>query len=310
MTYEATRAMAQELTALVDDVGALNAVTQAQLEHIGDLEIVVANRDATISLLQDQLANVPAEAALNLPGWQLIFEDRFNYNDGPPNPLKWSAYPSTWRDTTKLGMYDPRNITVRDGTMRIRVYTDALMTIHVAAPVPLILGPDKLQWGLQNLTWPDQLYGRYAVTMRVPAPLPGYKIAWLTWPDVGTNTTGEADGTGGNGEIDWPECNLGTSIVRVGGFMHRQGATLGSDQYSCGITLDLRQWHTYVTEWGPTRCSFLVDGIVVGSTTDRIPNTMMHHVLQTETQLSGGAPSPLVDGYVEVRDYAAWKRAA
>ncbi|WFR66464.1 glycoside hydrolase family 16 protein [Curtobacterium flaccumfaciens] len=49
-------------------------------------------------------------------------------------------------------------------------------------------------------------------------------------------------------------------------------------QHDTGVSLE--DWHTYTIEWTPARMSFLVDGTVVGSTTENIPTSRMHLVVQ------------------------------
>jgi hypothetical protein len=88
--------------------------------------------------------------------------------------------------------------------------------------------------------------------------------------------------------------------------MHRQDATVGNDQYSCSVNTDLRQWHTFVTEWTPNLCRFLCDDVEIGRTTDRVPCTSMHWVIQCETRLSGGAPDPSVAGDLEIDWVGIW----
>jgi len=238
-------------------------------------------------------------------GWRLLFEDHFD----SPVPLgsfpaavadRWGAYPTTYRDTSKNGVYDPgRTISIQDSVMRIHMHTDATGVVRVAAPVPYIRRPSSSE------KWPGQLYGRYAIRARFPQPMPGFKVAWLLWPDSGTNTSGSPSGVGGNGEIDYPEHGL-DQLVRTSGYMHRQDATVGNDQYGCDINTDLRQWHTYVTEWSPNLCRFLLDGVEIGRTTERVPSTSMHWIIQCETRLSGGAPDPAVAGDVEIDWVGVW----
>jgi beta-glucanase (GH16 family) len=59
-------------------------------------------------------------------------------------------------------------------------------------------------------------------------------------------------------------------------------------------------WHIAVIEWSASACSFSLDGKAIGTSTSRIPDTPMHWVLQTETALSGGAPSDSAAGDVQV----------
>src|SRR2546427_410289 len=73
----------------------------------------------------------------------------------------------------------------------------------VNAPVPLL---------------PTMLYGRYAVRFKAD-PVPGYKTAWLLWPDSGNWPA--------DGEIDFPENSLDGNACA---FVHHLGATIPSDQ--------------------------------------------------------------------------------
>lgn len=98
-------------------------------------------------------------------------------------------------------------------------------------------------------------------------------------------------GTGGgaaDGEIDFPEGDLNGEISA---FMHWQNGATGGDQDSFPTTATYANWHTAVTEWTPTATRFLLDGKVIGTSTQKIPNTPMHHVIQTETRLGGGPSS-------------------
>ncbi len=97
--------------------------------------------------------------------------------------------------------------------------------------------------------------------------------------------------------------------------MHHQGATSGSDQDAYPTGFDYSNWHTAIIEWGPNRCAFILDGITLGISTSRVPNTPMHWVIQTETWLrknSTGAyqkPDPTAVAHVYVDWVAVWRPA-
>ena len=221
----------------------------------------------------------------DLPGWHQIFTDDFT-QDVPlgsfPSAVKgkWNPYPYPWKDTSKNGTYWPeKGISQHDGMMDLWLHTEVVngVTYHISeAPQPIL-----------PIATRGQLYGRYVIRFRSD-PVPGYKTAWLLWPDSGLST---------DGEIDFPEGNLNDTIHA---YMHHQGATSGSDQdaYATGVTYT--SWHTAVIEWLPTRCTFILDGNVIGNSTTRIPDTPMHWVIQTETQLSGGAPADSASGHVDI----------
>jgi len=306
----------------------LDEIVQAILQRNLDLaeareQVAIANEH--ILALENQLANLQSVSGErmpteDLPLWKLIFNDDFNYNiplgsfitsgAGIPIPAtgnKWGAYPTGWKDTSQNGVYSPTLVvSIENSVLTKHIFTDSAGISRVAALVPFILGPDKSTWGVQNQTWPDQLYGRYSIRFRVPRPIPGFKIAWLLWPDYGTNTNGSPSGTGGNGEIDGPETNLDV-LTSVGAFVHHQDAVVGTDQHGFSKATDLSKWHTFTTEWSPNLVIFKLDGIEFGRDTDRIPNTPMHWVIQTETKVTSTKPNPTVSGTLEIDWAAAWK---
>ena len=233
----------------------------------------------------------------NLAGWRQIFVDNFTTNVARGNfpgavSGKWDAYPSPWRDTSGKGVYSPQDVVyISNGVLTKDIHTAG--GVHkIAALTPKL--PGSSSYG--------QLYGRYEVRMRSDR-LPGYKVAWMLWPDSGTVTTG-AVGGGGNGEIDYPEGDLYPGD-QIWAFMHRQNATYGGDQAWFRIPVNLTGWHTYTIEWSPGLVRFLLDGAEVGRTTERIPNTRMHWVLQTETSIKN-ATADSTRGNVQIDWVAAW----
>lgn len=227
----------------------------------------------------------------NLPNFQQVFTDDFT-TDVPLGSFpaavssRWTAYPSPWPDTSRHGVYSPLKVlSQKNGVLNMYIHTENGVHL-VAAPVPKIPGGPS-GGGL--------LYGRYAVRFRAD-PLRGYKTAWLLWPDSETWPR--------DGEIDFPEGNLDRTIEA---YMHRQGATTGGDQDAFSTSTTYSAWHTAVTEWTPTAVRFILDGVTIGTSTSRIPNTPMHWVLQTETALDGTVPADSVAGNVEIDWVAVWK---
>jgi beta-glucanase (GH16 family) len=177
-------------------------------------------------------------------------------------------------------------VSISGGVLNMFIHTEGGEHL-VAAPIPKVTASSKY----------GQLYGRYAVRFRADA-LPGYKTAWLLWPD--------SERWPGDGEIDFPEANLDETIK---GYVHHAGATSGSDQDAFATSARYPDWHTAVIEWTPGKVVFTLDGQVIGQTTNRIPSTPMHWVLQTETALSGPAPSNSTQGNVQIDWVAVWARA-
>ena len=126
----------------------------------------------------------------------------------------------------------------------------------------------------------------------------GYKGVPLLWPMSGTWPR--------DGEIDWPESEFDRTPAA---FMHRQGATTGSDQdwYPAPAGTSWQDWHTYAIEWvSGTSAEFFIDGTSIGKSTSRVPNTPMHLVMQFETRLTTTPPDPAVNGYVEIDYLKVW----
>jgi hypothetical protein len=175
-------------------------------------------------------------------------------------------------------------VSIANGVMNLDLHTEN-GTHLVAAPAPMIPGLNGTK---------AQLYGRYAMRFRADS-VAGYKTAWLLWP--------QSEVWPRDGEIDFPEGDLNGSICA---FMHRQDATTGSDQDGFCTSQKYPTWHTAVLEWTPTAVRFILDGVVIGAPTSRIPDTPMRWVLQTETSLSGVVPADSAVANVQIDWVAAW----
>lgn len=226
----------------------------------------------------------------DLPGWRQVFTDDFT-GSVPVGQFpaavssKWRVYLDGWKDTSKNGTYSPSKVvSIQNGVLNKYLHTEGGLA-RVAAILPIIPGANS-SGGLPA--------GRFAVRFRADA-VPGYKTAWLLWPD--------SEVWPRDGEIDFPEGDLDGTIS---GFMHRQGATSGGDQDAVSTTARYTSWHTAIIEWTPGRCRFILDGQVILDKTSRVPNTSMHWVIQTETDLSGQAPSPTAAGNVQIDWVAVW----
>lgn len=219
----------------------------------------------------------------DIPGWHQVFADDFTTDvpvggfsrcddvsrtcAGLPAAVqaKWWAYPDGWPDTSKQGVYMPStSVDIADGAMHLRLHTEN--GVHnVAAVLPKIPGASGGEGG--------QLYGRYAIRFLIERPTDGYKLAWLLWPD--------SENFPADGEIDFPEAPLNSVI---GGFVHHMNGASPDDQdsFDTGVRVS-SGWHTAVIEWTATSCSFALDGVAIGSSTNRVPGTPMHLVVQNET---------------------------
>ncbi|HEV3173235.1 MAG TPA: glycoside hydrolase family 16 protein [Actinocrinis sp.] len=219
----------------------------------------------------------------DIPGWHQIFADDFLTDvpvggfsgcdpvrricSGLPSDVasKWWAYPDGWPDTDQQGIYTPsKTISISDGMMRLDLHTEN--GVHmVAAPLPKIPGASGSEGG--------QVYGRYAIRFLVEQPTPGYKVAWLLWPD--------SENFPEDGEIDFPEGNL---VGVINAYMHHMNGTSDMDQDAYQTSVRISSgWHTAVIEWTAQAVDFLLDGATIGTSTSRVPSTPMHWVIQSET---------------------------
>jgi len=233
--------------------------------------------------------------------WHRAFADSFEHanspfgkscgdrNAFPRTTPKWDAYPYPWHGNPNGGSYCPGLTTaIRNGRMDVRLgraQVGGSSTYVIDAPLPRVGGHSPFK---------GQLYGRYAIEFYEPRPFPMFHVSWLLWPDSNVWPR--------DGEIDFPEAD--TDASRIGAFMHRQGGTSGADQDAYIVhTPFYGAWHTAVIEWLPTRCTFVLDGKVIGNSTDpaTIPHTPMHLVLQSglSSDASSGTSSPGGDIYID-----------
>lgn len=197
---------------------------------------------------------------------------------GPYAP-RWFTYPVGWHDTSGRGHYNPGVISVHDSCVDYFLHVDSAGVPQVACISPILPGL-AVQKGL--------LYQRWACRFKID-PTPGFKAAWLFWPDSETWPR--------DGEIDFPEADLDKPIH---GYVHLQNGTSGSDQAAYASTVLLGSgWHIAETIWSPGGVEFKLDGGVVGNYTGtRIPNTPMHIDLQCETSLDGEMPAAGASAHV------------
>jgi hypothetical protein len=220
--------------------------------------------------------------------WQQIFSDDFDSSvargefAGSPYASSWSAY-DDFADTSGHGRYSAAALSVTGGSLDMYVRTQDGQP-QSAAVVPLVNG----QWG-------GQLYGRYEVRFRSDE-IPGYKLAFLLWPD--TNNWAE-------GEIDFPEIgSLESGNTLYANVFPKGDLATGYPGASVGFTTETEAansgWHTAVIEWSPGSIFFALDGTALGTITQGVPDTLMHLVLQVETAIGAPAPASDVAGHVQV----------
>jgi hypothetical protein len=227
----------------------------------------------------------------DLPGWRQVFTEDFLMPVGegsfPGSAYggKWKVYDDGTRDTagqhegTNSRYYPSRVVSVANGILRKRLHTEDGIAMS-AAILP--------QAG-------DFTHGRFSVRFRADE-IAGYKVAWLLWPTSGTWPQ--------DGEVDFPESSLDGEITA---FMHRFGASNGGDQDVFQTSARFNNWHTATIEWTPDRITFILDGAVIGESTERLPANDMYWVLQTESCLGNCQPAPWVEGTLEIDWVVAYR---
>jgi len=90
--------------------------------------------------------------------------------------------------------------------------------------------------------------------------------------------------------------------------MHYASSAGGQSAFPTSVP-EAGAWHIATTEWQPGRVTFILDGRVIGVALTLVPTDSMHFVLQTETQLSGGAPSNTAAGNVQLDWVVIYSRA-
>ncbi len=203
----------------------------------------------------------------------------------------WWAYPSGWPDTaeeciegtdscpepsTKIpigGEYHPEEaVSVSNSEMHIDMYRPSSGTNVVATVVPRQCMYMK--------------YGRYTERFEVSQADPGFKSAHLFYD--------------GGFEIDYPEADYGSTI---NAFTHPGGASFPTNA-------NWDTWHTTVIEWTASSIKFYMDGSLIGTTTNDIPNIPMSWILQNESSIEGPYASPGAKANLNIAWVACYKPAS
>jgi hypothetical protein len=239
--------------------------------NVSSIKTVTASTGACSASSDSSGVPMPVgDTTVNGQTWHQVFAD--NFPSGENVALRsscagetslnsrWNEYPYPWNGTPSWATYCPeRTTSIHDGVLDFWIHSEQVGGVWkhlITALSPKI---------------PGQLYGRYVIRFEEPTAFPDYHMSFLLWPNSNVWPR--------DGEIDLPE---GDTNGTIWAFMHRQGATSGGDQdaYGSGVSVGGSGWHTAVIEWLPSRCTFLVDGKVIGQSTSRIPNTPMHWELQ------------------------------
>jgi hypothetical protein len=223
-------------------------------------------------------------------GWQRAMSDTFDEDIplgewGRPRGRweepggNWRARPAGYRDSSGRGTYNSMKTTSQhDGLLDIWVHSEG-STRYVAAPISLV-----------GHTWGQ----RISICMRADA-IPGYKLAFLLWPNAGEGNE--------RGEIDFPENKLSSPSASPYAFMHydpEPSSGKKQDAYRSGVAIS--EWHVYTIAWRPQSgyCEFYVDGRLIGRSARFVPSAQMRYIMQVETYMSGDALPAPAQGHVLV----------
>lgn len=275
--------------------------------HTGKAELHVNNAKAVAKLIVGSTPAVPPATSSmpvgDIPGWKQVFSDDFTV-DVPlgqfPEAVasKWFAQPYPWKSSAQpWATYDPhRTLSVHDGVLDMWIHTVGVEHL-VGGPLPRIAGPNAYVPNAVPPIFPAGLtYARTAIRFKSDR-IPTYKIAWLMWPDSNIWPR--------DGEIDFPEGNL--DGTKTGAYLHWMNGTGGFDAYEPSVAIGDGQWHTAIMEWLPSRCTFILDDLKIGESTNtvHIPNTKMHWSLQADGQ-PGVQPDSNAQGHILIDWVAVW----
>jgi beta-glucanase (GH16 family) len=122
----------------------------------------------------------------------------------------------------------------------------------------------------------DRQYGRYSERFRVVHAEPGFKSAHLFYR--------------GGHEIDFPE-NDYTGTISA--YVHPGGPTFGT-------AAKWSDWHTTEIEWMPGALKFRLDGAVIGTATQKVPDIKMSWILQNESSIMGPYAAPGASAQLDI----------
>lgn len=255
-----------------------------------------ANAQISSGLPQPPTTSGEAMPVADLPGWTHVFSDDF---DTTVALGSWpTSVSSKWQDYSGYhsftgGYFAPTQVTTQhDSLLDMYLHEEAGTGRWLQSSPQPILDSSGTAAGKY------QTYGRYAVRFYTET-VDKFYLAWLTWP--------QSEVWPGDGEIDFPEGELDGNI---GAYTHHQGATTGGDQdgFLSGVTTG-GAWHTAVIEWAPNRVRYILDGTVIGTSINRLPNTPMRYAMMTTVSPAGfpvgGATARVWVDWVSVWSYNA-----
>jgi hypothetical protein len=220
-------------------------------------------------------------------GWTPLWTDDFT---GTQLRAGWFQYPKGWRDTSKVGAYNPDFTSVHDGVLDI--WLASAGEPQVNALCPAFVGATSCPANVR--------YGRVSVKWWASPSLGGwYQFIQMFWPASNNKAR--------DGEVDFPETQVGGKQT-MSGYVH-QTPGCGTQGIMPRFPFNTDEWHVTTIEWLPGHVRFIADNVLVYDYHSRcVPTTAMRWVLQTQTSLHlAGWVDPTVQGHVLIDWVAVWK---
>ncbi|MFZ7088002.1 glycoside hydrolase family 16 protein [Curtobacterium sp. RRHDQ10] len=190
------------------------------------------------------------------------------------------------RDTSGQGLYAPNKVlSVSDGSL------DFWMHSENNQPLVATIMPDG---------YAPHTTGRVSIRYRTDT-VRGYKFVGMFWP---------SSDSWNDGEIDWPEGDLGGRVRPVSAVPGSYNAATGNmtfmpstQQFAATTQSD---WHIATTEWDKTAVRFYWDGALVASVSNAVPTKAMRVTLQAETFIGEGTVPKDTSGHVDIDWISIW----
>ncbi|WP_181429261.1 glycoside hydrolase family 16 protein [Curtobacterium sp. MCSS17_008] len=193
------------------------------------------------------------------------------------------------RDTSGKGLYHPDEV--------VSVH-DSVLDLHLRSEGGQPLVATVLPAGYRS-------YAHQRVSIRYRADdAPGYKFVMILWPE---------SGDWNDGEIDWPEGDLGGGVRPVsavpGSYDTATGRMTFLPEDAPVLPGGQHDWHVATVEWTADAVRFWWDDRLVASTTGAVPTVPMRVTLQAETTIDDEQVPVESDGHVLVDWVVAYRQA-
>lgn len=206
--------------------------------------------------------------------YTLAFED--NFNGTALDTTKWTKYVGA--PSGGNGDWDPANVVLGDGTMRLRTSRTA--------------DGRWISAGVSNAKSVKQQYGKWQIRVRLDKGY-GIRNVALLWPTTGWPP--EVDFLETSGRDPLKTKNTLASHYKDAFGVHRV--------WQQRVYSDYTQWHTIGVKYEPGLMQFTLDGVVVAKLTKNLPKSSMWLGMQTAlgSAALGAAPNETTPRVVDMQ---------